>query len=232
MRAAVGGVVLCGGESRRMGADKAALRFAPGAPDAPAGSDRTQDTSTGSAETAPTWGERACRLLEGCGLPVVLSIRADRHAEYAQRFPERTLVVDDDPNVPGPLGALLSVYRATRRSLFVLAVDMPFMHADTVRLLLDRFVQNQQAFPDGAGERYGGVCFGDGQRIDPLCAVYAAEALAVLEARAAGLKRYDLQQLRTLLNLEVLTPAETERARLRNLNSPEDLRAAGGAGIV
>ncbi|MEQ9366154.1 MAG: hypothetical protein RIF32_18070, partial [Leptospirales bacterium] len=111
--------------------------------------------------------------------------------------------------------------------------DMPFVRAETLGLLLDRFMQDAAAVgsSDGrrdAGPAPGGICFGDERRIDPLCAIYEAGALERLDARIAeGPVRRDLQQLRTLLNLRVLAPGAAHRDDLRNLNSPEDLRDAG-----
>lgn len=189
------GVVLCGGESRRMrGNDKALLRYA-----------------------GRTWCELACEKLEALGLPVVLSVRASQLSEFQERFPARTCVVDAHP-IPGPLGALLSVFACARSSLFVLATDMPSISDAALRDLRDRFVS-----PEFQSARSGGVCFGDSERIEPLCACYSGDALTTLTAVAPQLERHDLQQLRERLNLLVIAPASAWEAELRSFNSPEDL---------
>lgn len=170
-----------------------------------------------------TWCELAAAKLVGLGLPVVFSVRASQLAEYARRFPDATFVVDDN-RVPGPLGALVSAYALTRTAVFLLATDMPFVADKTLRRVL-------LGFFEGAGletrRSFGGVCYGDEARIEPLCACYSAEALRALVIAAPSLERYDMQQLRELLRLEVLPMNVDDRAALRNVNRPEDLANLG-----
>lgn len=203
--ALITGVVLCGGESRRMGSDKGLLQHGP-----------------------HTWSEIACAKLEAAELPAVLSVRAAQQAEYARRFPDRRLIIDD-LILPGPLGALLSVFAAVksfsdRTSLCVLATDMPCISTNTLTYLLNQYLVTTPMQNKQKEERTGGVCFGDDRRIEPLCAIYAADALETLTDQARSLTRYNLQQLRELMNLRVISPTRAQQTELSNINSPDEYK--------
>lgn len=112
--AGVEGVVLCGGESRRMGADKAALRPA----------------WLGGA----TLLERALAALDPVASPVRLACgSAPRYAELG-----RPLLLDVRAGA-GPLGGLVAALEALSGEwLCALAVDMPNAGPDVLRALLAR----------------------------------------------------------------------------------------------
>lgn len=117
------GVVLCGGESRRMGSDKGLLR---------AGNE--------------VWAERTAAKLRDLGIPVVLSINPAQVEPYSRLFPRDQLIVDS-AEAKGPLKGLLSIHRAyPGEDVLLLACDMIDMDTDTLRVLKLAFEEEPGSF--------------------------------------------------------------------------------------
>ncbi len=97
------GVILCGGQSSRMGSDKGLLR--------------TVDQ---------TWAKLALNKFEELSMQAVLSIRSGQYERYAALFSQDKLIVDDKESViGGPLKGLLTVHDCYPEiDLFVLACDL------------------------------------------------------------------------------------------------------------
>lgn len=113
-------VVLCGGESKRMGSDKGLL---------PIG--------------AYTWAQHAFQKLQVLGIPVLVSLNKTQESTYRQHFSEDLLVVDQVA-AKGPLTGLLSTHvDHPEDDLLVLACDMTEMDTDTLQHLKDSSI----AFP-------------------------------------------------------------------------------------
>ncbi|MEO0794670.1 MAG: molybdenum cofactor guanylyltransferase [Verrucomicrobiota bacterium] len=107
------GLVLAGGRSRRMGQDKAALRW--------------------GADGVPLW-RRQIELLRSCDLPVAVSIRQGQELEDAANVECIADAVDD----AGPLSGFLSAWkRYPEHALLVVACDLPLLDHATVQYLLD-----------------------------------------------------------------------------------------------
>ena len=168
-----------------------------------------------------TWTDLAGRNLKAAGIDLLLlSIRAEQSAIYRDRFAAIEYVIDEG-EPPGPLGGILSVFRRYPGDLFVLAVDMPLVDAGLIQMLC------RSPGPHGA-------MFIIEDRLEPLCALYRRAGLERIEALlAAGkLSGHGLQQLRKHLDLE-LTAADNEtRAKLRSLNTPEELADAASGGSL
>lgn len=109
------GVVLCGGQSARMGTDKGLIKL-----------------------EAKTWAQTALDKLAALQLPVVLSVNALQYETYPAVFPVGQLVKDDEGlNIHGPLAGVLSVHeRYPQEDLLVLACDMPLMEG----VMLDQLI--------------------------------------------------------------------------------------------
>jgi len=108
------GVILCGGESRRMGQDKG-LILKKGTP----------------------WARHMADKLMPYGLPVVFSVNASHLNAYAAALPEARLVVDSVA-ADGPLKGLLSVHEQfPDKDLLLLACDMLDMDTVTLNPLID-----------------------------------------------------------------------------------------------
>ena len=147
------GLVLGGGRSMRMGADKGALVYRDGLPQL----------------------EAAARLLEGCGVPAHLSLRADQLPPPESAA--RPRVIDRVENA-GPLAGILAAFSAEPAAAWlVVACDLPLLDAETVRHLI--------AHRDPAAPATAFVSSSDGLP-EPLCAIYEPAILPVLQASAAA----------------------------------------------
>jgi molybdopterin-guanine dinucleotide biosynthesis protein A len=117
------GVVVCGGESRRMGSDKGLL---------PIG-----DT---------IWAKQISAKLEKLNFPVVYSINASQEKGYS-RYINRDQLVVDSAMPSGPLNGLLTVYQQFPASDFlVLACDMLDIQEDTLKMLHIAYVEEDFHF--------------------------------------------------------------------------------------
>ncbi len=112
------GVVLCGGKSMRMGADKGLLLQA----DKP-------------------WAALVAQKFEALNMAYIVSINHSQMASYTAYFDTKTLVVDRQ-SIEGPLRGLLTVHQQyPEKDLLVLACDMPDMQATTIQILIDNYTQ-------------------------------------------------------------------------------------------
>src|SRR5258705_6413479 len=134
------GVVLCGGQSTRMGADKGLLKLQAG-----------------------TWAQTAIDKMAELPLPVVLSVNEEQYNSYSTIFTIEQLVKDNETiNVRGPLRGVLSVHdQYPDAYLFVLACDMPLMETAILKQLFRCYeIQTADAFVytnDGVYEPLCGI---------------------------------------------------------------------------
>jgi len=141
------GLVLAGGHSKRMQRDKAALEYA------------------GKPQLA-----RAMELIAPLVERAFVSVRPDQQQD-AQRAVYDT-VVDLTPDL-GPLAGIQAALRAQpARAWLVLACDLPFLSAQTLRHLLAHRAAARQA--TAYRSRFDGLP-------EPLCAIYEPSARAALE---------------------------------------------------
>jgi molybdopterin-guanine dinucleotide biosynthesis protein A len=110
------GLILCGGQSSRMGTDKGLL-----------------------ATAATTWAQAAAGKLAALKLPCYLSVNNAQYARYATHFDSSTLIRDNNTiTVHGPLQGVLSVHiEFPKEDLFILACDMPLMEISVLQQLFD-----------------------------------------------------------------------------------------------
>lgn len=110
------GVVLCGGQSKRMGTDKGLL-----------------------LQAGKTWAEIVVDNLKIAGLPVVLSINETQQQKYQQIFSNTPIIVDHLP-IDGPLDGLLSVHRSfPDKDLLLMACDLIDMNNETLKTLIETY---------------------------------------------------------------------------------------------
>jgi molybdopterin-guanine dinucleotide biosynthesis protein A len=180
--------LLAGGESRRMGRDKATIEF------------RGQ----------PLW-KRQLKLLRTLG-PQQLFVSARTKPEW---LPDDGELLLDDPPSRGPLSGLTKALGAMQTThLIALAVDMPFMTAAELSRLV-------QLAPEGRG-----IVPTIGERVEPLAAVYPAEAAVDFQVALAGpdLSLQPLVRKLAAAGMIRMFPVSNEGERFfRSINTPEDL---------
>lgn len=161
------GIVLAGGQSRRLGTDKAAIMI-----------------------DGERLIERAVRVLREVTQPVI--VIADRANRYELR--DGTPVICDDSPGNGPLGGIVTGLRVSgpgRHAL--LPCDMPFVSATVLRLLFDSAYAYDAAVPviDGRMEPLCAVY--DASCIGPFDAALKAGCRAVYRA-LEGLRVFRVEE--------------------------------------
>ena len=110
------GVILCGGESKRMGSDKGLLH-----------------------KDGQAWVKIIAEKLVSLSIPVVVSINEQQRESYSSLFPSEDLIVDSI-NIQGPLKGLLSVHQAyPDRDILLMACDLIDMDHQTLTHLIDEY---------------------------------------------------------------------------------------------
>ena len=184
--------ILAGGSSRRMGTDKARLLL----------NGRTfLDILLDAGSFSP------CRI-------VSLSAEADK--EYAEALRCRgVLVVCDELADIGPLEGIRRILQAAEGPCLIVAADMPFLQADLLRLLAERY----------SGK--GNLVLTCKDLPEPMCGIYGNECLPVIdELQKNGFRRPAL--LFDAVHTEYVAIEELGFAddMIRNINSPGEYRAA------
>jgi molybdenum cofactor guanylyltransferase len=168
-------------------------------------------------EGEPFW-QRQLRVLRELQ-PAVLQVSARTRPPWCP--PEIEVVLDELPSC-GPLGGVAAGLRRLRTShLLVLAIDLPRMTPEHLRKLRSL-----------ASPGCGVIPFHNGY-IEPLCAIYPAEAAAIAQEALQG-NDVSLQHfVRTLLTQSRVQKhflALEEQLLYLNLNSPSDLQASEARG--
>ena len=112
------GVVLCGGQSSRMGSDKGLLML-----------------------NDKTWTQKAIDTLSNFQIPIVISVNKNQYHDYSSIFQVDTLIPDAPfLQLHGPLCGLLSVHRKyPEEDLLLLACDMPLIDTELIKQLLTKY---------------------------------------------------------------------------------------------
>jgi molybdopterin-guanine dinucleotide biosynthesis protein A len=165
------GVVLCGGESRRMGRDKGLLQTA-----------------------GRHWALRMGDKLTAQGLPVVYSINKTQIDAYSSILPADSLVVDQDIH-DGPLKGLLSVHHQYPDAhLLVVACDMQDLDATTIGQLITAW---RQGNADGYAYEVEGylqpfcAIYSNFSPAASLSALLKSVSLHILKGDAAAFRNYN-----------------------------------------
>ncbi len=188
--------LLSGGESRRMGTDKALLPH-------PAGG---------------TWLEQALRLLGGLDTPITLVSRHRRHDRLARALGEREglaiEVVLEPPPHEGPLLALTRLMaRHPGQRLLLAPVDMPWLRAASLRQLIH--------VAEGATDPNAIHLAHDGRRLQPLLGLYPATP-ANRAAAEAFTGRGGRSLLSWLEQTQGYAAVRLDPGEMVNANTPDD----------
>ena len=184
-------VLLAGGESRRMGADKATIIF----------------------RGAPLWERQLAILQDLQPAKIFVSAREDP----PWRPLETELLLDERPS-RGPLSGLTrALERMETTHLVALAVDMPFVTCEQMRLLC------------GKAAPGCGVVPMIGECAEPLAAIYPRESATDFALALAG-RDFSLQGLvRNLAaanKIQIVSVLENDEPLYRSVNEPADFQGA------
>lgn len=201
--------ILCGGQSRRMGEDKASLNW------------------KGMPLARYKWEQFA-----GGSGDVFFSVRDEEQGARIRKITGRDAdAVADDPAGCGPLGGIRTSLRHCRQEfLFVTAVDMPYSDPGIAEELMQKFAKTpvSGSEADGSERAWDAVVpvTPDGKE-HPLCAVYAKSCLPVLEKQLES-GNYKLRD--ALAGLSVLYVPSSEltagEKKLTNMNNQASYRKA------
>lgn len=189
------GVILCGGQSTRMGTDKGMIKL-----------------------HANTWAQTAVDKIAALNLDVVLSVNAIQYNDYLTVFNASQLVKDNpELQLRGPLAGVLSVHlQYPDEDLFVLACDMPLMETALLSELLSMAlnVPGADAFVyTNAGEP------------EPLCAIYKAGGLAHINSllQTGELTRHSMKFMLEHIATSFTALKEEQKKYFRNFNAHAEL---------
>jgi len=114
------GVVLCGGESKRMGKDKGLLQL-----------------------NGKTWAKHIVQKLKEQNLPVVVSINEKQQEDYGKVFKKEELIIDQLP-MHGPLNGLLTVHQQNpQKDILLMACDLIDMDKSILEELINSYEKNE-----------------------------------------------------------------------------------------
>jgi molybdopterin-guanine dinucleotide biosynthesis protein A len=198
----IGGIVLCGGKSTRMGAAKATLPFGN-----------------------ELMVQRVVRLLGTVVSPVVV---VAAQGQSLPPLPDTVAITRDEREARGPLEGIRAGLRALPQS-----IDAAYITSCDVPLLVPAFVERMIGLMD---DHDIAVMEVDGFP-HPLSAIYRRDTLPHVDALLAADRLrpvflFDAVRTRRV-KPEEMTMVDPELRTLRNLNTPEDYRAAlADAGLL
>lgn len=188
--------LLSGGESRRMGRDKALLHHPEGC----------------------TWLERNLRLLSQLGAPVTLLSRHPEHLERAEAM--GCTAMAEPPPWQGPLLALHRLMQQyPDQRLLLCPVDMPNLSLEVLATLLAAAEYPAAEAPAATAPSPAIQLAHDGERLQPLLGLYPSCA-ALRDPLAYAVGRGE-RRLQGWLATQLVQPALLDRQAIRNVNRPE-----------
>ena len=195
MTQSVGGIVLCGGQSSRMGCPKLTLPF-------------------GDELMLP----RIVRILRLVVSPVIVVAGP---SQDVPPLPDDVRVVRDEQEQLGPLAGIaigLKSLREVASAAFVSSCDVPLLQTGFITEMICRLGAHELAVPH------------EGKFHHPLAAVYRtslAERAHQLVATQRLRPLFLIQESDAVeVSVEELRSVDPQLHSLRNLNSPEDYKAA------
>ena len=188
------GLVLCGGESRRMGSDKGLLK-----------------------QGDKTWAQIAEQKLSALQFSTAVSVNPNQLQAYSQIFPAEKLIIDNHIlEVKGPLLGLLSCHlRLPNEELFVLASDMTRMTDNYLQQLTERCNKNKhEAFIYSTEGRLQPLCgIYTSEALKKIYGLYVRNEL----------KKFSMMYVLEQLNTHVVEVPAKDLSIFNNYNSPAEL---------
>jgi len=189
------GVILCGGQSTRMGRDKGLI-----------------------VKDGKRWAQLASDKVSAQGIEVLISINPHQNNDYAIALPNQKLVPDNSSlNIKGPLLGILSAHLSNQvEDLFILACDLILMDGNLLKVLYESRISNPG---------FDVLLFNkDGMR-EPLCGIYTAEGLAKIFRWLSNseLSNFSMKHVLNRLNVLELPLTHEQAQSFTNFNSNEAL---------
>ncbi|MCX2492131.1 molybdenum cofactor guanylyltransferase [Pedobacter sp. PF22-3] len=190
------GIVLCGGQSLRMGTDKGLLNH-----------------------QNKLWAQVVADKLISLNLPVKFSVNPLQQSTYAGYFGNERLIVDDPSlDVRGPLLGVLSAHLSNpEEDLFLLACDILLMEPR----LLEKLIHSAKA--DDAFDVY--IFTKDGQQ-EPLCGIYKSEGLKkiIFMLQHNALVKHSMKYVLGNLRVSEIAVEDHDYRYFGNFNSKEEIK--------
>jgi len=189
------GVVICGGQSSRMGSDKGLLKL-----------------------EAKTWAQTAVDKMAVLNIPVKLSVNNNQYPAYGAVFSTSDLIVDD-ASLPlkGPLRGVLSCHlQYPTEDLFLFACDMPLMEPFLFKELLDQYLLHAS---------YDVHLFTNDNEPEPLCGIYTTKGLSTVLAmlHEERLVKHSMKFMLDHLSVNAIPATNEQKKCFRNFNAPAEL---------
>jgi molybdenum cofactor guanylyltransferase len=189
------GIILCGGQSSRMGSDKGLL-----------------------VHEAKTWAQTAFDKLSSLNIPIKFSVNDMQQSEYVKVFASEKLIADDTSLlIKGPLLGVLSAHlQNPDDDLFLLACDLPLMEPNLIKEL---FALHQQS------NKYEAYIFTNNKEPEPLCGIYTAKALKKITAlqKENKLQKHSMKFILSKLIVCEIALHESQKIFFRNFNAHADM---------
>ena len=189
------GIVLCGGQSSRMGSDKGLL-----------------------LHEAKTWAQTAVEKLQVINIAIKLSVNEQQQTDYAKVFKSESLIVDDATlDIRGPLLGVLSAHlHNSGKDLFLLACDLPLMDPQLLKELYSLYQQSK---------KYDVYIFTNDKEQEPLCGIYTAKALKKIIAlqKQGKLIKHSMKFVLSQLIVCEIATHESQKICFRNFNAHADI---------
>ncbi len=186
------GLVLCGGKSVRMGADKGMLLV-----------------------NNQTWASIAEKKLTSLNILVKFSVNTDQEITYGNLFQKENIILDNQTlNIGGPLKGILSAHlTASNEDLFVLACDLVDMDTSLMAMLLKEKDQNIG---------FEAYIFSNNDFYEPLCGIYTAKGLEKIANlyKEGNLKKHSMQSVLAQLHTRRMVLTQSDQNYFKNFNTP------------
>jgi molybdenum cofactor guanylyltransferase len=189
------GVILCGGESSRMGTDKGLLK-----------------------NEARTWAQTAFDKLSALQVPVKFSVNKNQYTSYAELFSPAGLVTDNESlQLKGPLLGVLSTHLLyPGEDVFVLACDMLLMETAILKQLLKAYQTNVKA---------GAFVFTNNGEPEPLCCIYKSGSLdSIIQMyQLQQLSKHSMKFMLDHINTYTIALTDDQKKYFVNFNAHAEL---------
>lgn len=189
------GIILCGGQSTRMGTDKGLI-----------------------VNEARTWAQTAVDKLSTLNLPVKISVNEKQYNDYCKVFAAADLITDNKSiDVKGPLLGVLSAHiQYPSDDLMLLACDMLLMEPILLKELFTIYTAHKD---------YDACVFMNDEQPEPFCAVYTAAGLSKITVALKNnqLQRHSMKFALSLLHVFSINLQEEQKKYFRNFNAHAEL---------